>query len=573
MRPMLRKCCLVALCLLAIPGLAFGQGNVQVVQDGDINAGDNVTWTSGTTYQLDGFVFVEEGATLTIEPGTVVWGQATPSTGDNASALIITRGAQIIAEGTAEAPIVFTAEGDDPSDPADLPLDATGRWGGLLLLGRASTNAAETGQIEGIESTETRAAYGGTDDADNSGTLRYVSIRHGGAALSPDNEINGLTMGAVGSGTTIEYVEVTRNLDDGFEWFGGTVNTKYLASVFNGDDAFDYDVGFRGKGQFWFVIQAAGTGDSAAEQDGGTTPEDGTPFASPTIYNATYIGRGAATAESNRALRFRDNAGGKYYNSIFTDFGGYAVSVEDLASGEDSQARLDAGDLVLQNNLFFGFNGGLTGVESPEDVTSGAAVDNAASLLTYLEDAAQANLFVDPQLSNISRGDDAMLDPRPAEGSPALVEDNLASAPDDDDFFSEVEYMGAFGTEDTDDSDSDDNGGLWIAGWTSLSQNGFLITAVEQISEAVPEQATLKQNYPNPFNPATTIEYQLESAQRVMLSVYDVLGREVAVLVEGVQPAGTFRADFDAAGLASGVYLYKLQTETTSLTRTMTLLK
>ena len=580
MKSTLRKCCLMAICLMAAPSLALAQDapQVVVVQDDDINAGETVSWTSGTIYQLDGFVFVEDGATLNIEAGTVIWGQATPSTGDNASALIIARGATINATGTAEDPIVFTAEGDDPTDPADLPLDASGRWGGVIILGNAETNLADpgVGQIEGISEQEARAAYGGSDNADNSGTLEYVSIRHGGAALSPNNEINGLTLGAVGSGTTIRYVEVLRNLDDGFEWFGGTVNTKYLVSSFNGDDSFDYDNGFRGNGQFWFAIQAADAGDSAAEQDGGTSPEDGTPFATPTIYNATYIGRGAGAAAENRALRFRDNAGGQYYNSIFTEFGGEAVSIEDLASGEDSQARLDAGDLALQNNVFFGFNQGLTAVEDEDDVTSGAAVNNAAGVQTYLEDAAQSNLFVDPQLREISRTADGMLDPRPAEDSPVVADDVvLAPYPDDDgDFFDEVDYIGAFGTEDSDDDDdSGDDEGLWISGWTSLSQNGFLVTAIEQISQEVPERITLSQNYPNPFNPSTTIEYQLEKAQPVRLAVYDVLGRQVAVLADGVQPAGTFRADFDASNLASGMYLYKLETETNTLTRMMTLLK
>jgi hypothetical protein len=536
------------------------------ITDASLAAGQSYTWTRDNIYLLDGLVYVEEGATLTIEPGTLIQGKQTPTSGDNTSALIITRGAKIFANGTPTQPIIFTAEGDDPTDFTDLPLDATGRWGGLVLLGRASTNrAGNTGQIEGISSTETRAVYGGDagaiDDHDNSGVLRYVSIRHGGVGLSANNEINGLTLGAVGDGTTIEFIEVLRNSDDGYEWFGGTVNTRYLVSAFNDDDGFDWDEGFRGKHQFWFVLQAAtGGADSGAEQDGGTTPEDGTPFATPMIYNATYIGRGASTGTSNRALRFRDNSGGFYYNSIFTDFGGGCVSVEDLSSGADSQGRLDAGELGLANNVFFGFGRGNSFATCVQTEASGLP-DNTGALSAYL--SAQANVFADPALGGISRSEDGGLDPRPAAGGVAYT---AALRPYTDAYFNPVNFAGAFGKYN------------WISDWTFLSAAGYLngqnsITDVEQTSE-VPTTITLAQNYPNPFNPATTIEFTLDRTQRIRLAVYDLLGREVAVLADGVETAGSYRATFDASNLASGLYLYQLRTESGSiLTRTMTLVK
>ena len=192
---------------------------------------------------------------------------------------------------------------------------------------------AETNAIEGLPAEDPRNFYGGSDDEDDSGVFRYVSIRHGGSIFGTDNELNGLTMGALGSGTTIEFVEVFANLDDGFEWFGGTVNTKYLISAFVGDDGFDYDEGFRGKGQFWFNIHGDDDAGSGGEHDGGTDPETGTPFAIPEVYNATYIGSGAeSTLLSNDfALTIDDNAGGKYFNSIFTDFAGAGITIEDFA--------------------------------------------------------------------------------------------------------------------------------------------------------------------------------------------------------------------------------------------------
>ncbi|MGI9175922.1 MAG: T9SS type A sorting domain-containing protein, partial [Rhodothermales bacterium] len=252
-------------------------------------------------------------------------------------------------------------------------------------------------------------------------------------------------------------------------------------------------------------------------------------------------------------FRLRENVGAKYYNSIFTEFPGGAIRLDDGDADPDAVDRFTAGDIEFANNIFFGYGGGTTlaDLNTTEDAF-------AATFTTALTDN---NQIVDPGLTAISRTSDGMLDPRPGASSVALSGAAYTAAGLGASFFDQVTYLGAFGAD------------LWIGGWTALSQEGTLITAIEQISEAVPEQATLGQNYPNPFNPATTIEYQLESAQQLRLSVYDVLGREVAVLVEGVQPAGTFRADFDAVGLASGVYLYKLQTETTSLTRTMTLLK
>ncbi|MCF7740695.1 MAG: T9SS C-terminal target domain-containing protein, partial [Candidatus Marinimicrobia bacterium] len=227
----------------------------ETITDSDINAGEAVYWTADKTYLLDGLVYVEDGAVLNIEAGTVIKGKADS---DPTAALIISQGAKIYAEGTATNPIIFTAEGDDVSDPYDVEFNTRGQWGGLIILGKAVTNETATdgiSYIEGIEEESDRTRFGGTDDSDNSGVLRYVSIRHGGAELAPGDEINGLTLGAVGSGTTIEYVEVFANKDDGVEWFGGTVNTKHLVAAFCGDDGFDHDMGLRNKMQFLFTIQ------------------------------------------------------------------------------------------------------------------------------------------------------------------------------------------------------------------------------------------------------------------------------------------------------------------------------
>jgi hypothetical protein len=404
-----------------------------------------LTWTNDRTWILDGFVFVNDGQVLTIQAGTVVKGRS--GQGANASALIVARGGKLIAEGTATSPIIFTAESDDLSSALH---GVRGLWGGLIVLGKARINtAAGEGQIEGIPEDEPRGAYGGNDDADDSGIIKYVSIRHGGTEIGQANEINGLTMGAVGNGTTIDYVEVVYNKDDGFEWFGGTVNCSHLIGAYNGDDTFDYDEGWRGKGQYWLSLQAADAGDRAAEHDGGTDPEDGTPYAIPTISNATYIGSGANSANAdNQTFKIRDNAGAKYYNSIFQDFTKRAMDIEDLASGEDSRARLDAGDIDFRNNIWFSFGGGNTAADM-------CAHDYEEVLFT---DVNRKNWIVDAQITNLARL--AGFDPRPT--APQATGDVHSI---NDAYFDQTNYVGAF----------DPNGNLWLAGWSYLSEYNIAV--------------------------------------------------------------------------------------------------
>ena len=444
------------------------------VSDADIDG--DTHWTSDKVYVLNGLVFVEDGETLTIDPGTVI--KANPGQGLNASALIVARGGKIMAEGTADNPIIFTALADNVNDPNDLPKDARGLWGGIILLGKAQINTSEgVGNIEGIPTTEPRGAYGGTDDDDNSGVMRYVSIRHGGTDIGEGNEINGLTFGAVGRGTTIEHIEVFANKDDGYEWFGGTVNTRYLISAFCGDDSFDYDEGFRGMGQFWFTIMDAvdGFGNRGGEHDGGTSPEDGTPYAIPNIYNVTYIGSGmdSNNSENDLVFIFRDNAGGHYMNSIFTDFGQSAIAIEDLDSGEDSRSRLESGDLALQNNIWYGFGSGSTFAELAHYVTSSGTPTTDTGVSDYLSDAANGNMMVDPILRGISHTDDAMLDPRPTALSPAA--ESLMEIPADGSWLMNVSYAGAF----------DPMGENWLMGWTALDSYGYVGDIPDESAQSI----------------------------------------------------------------------------------------
>jgi hypothetical protein len=236
-------------------------GKDEVIVDGNIKADE--TWTSDKTWVLAGRIAVEDGATLTIEPGTLIKGQA--GTGPNATALLIAQGAKLMAEGTADAPIIFTSVADEitPEQIAtgdfkspNLDLTTNGYWGGLLVMGKApiSVSDGNTAQIEGIPSTDPNGRYGGSDPNDNSGVFKYISIRHGGSNIGEGNEINGLTLGGVGSGTVIEHIEVVANQDDAIEFFGGTVDVTNAVVVYAGDDGMDGDQGWNGTCDNFVII-------------------------------------------------------------------------------------------------------------------------------------------------------------------------------------------------------------------------------------------------------------------------------------------------------------------------------
>lgn len=232
------------------------------------NITENTTWETGKTYILQSRIAVVSGVTLTIQPGVIVKGEA--GTGANATALLIARGGKLMAEGTADAPIIFTSVADEiqPGQIESPNLEPTlnGLWGGLLILGNAPISAdAASVQIEGIPASDQNGLYGGDNPTDNSGVIKFVSIRHGGANIGEGNEINGLTLGGVGSGTVIENIEIVANQDDGIEWFGGTVNVKNVIIWNAGDDAVDTDQSWAGTLDNFIVVNP---GDECFELDG-----------------------------------------------------------------------------------------------------------------------------------------------------------------------------------------------------------------------------------------------------------------------------------------------------------------
>ena len=308
-------------------------------------------WDADTVYLLHGWIYVGDGqfldsggvnGTLTIDPGTIIKGY--PGAGDTASALIITRESKIYAEGTADCPIVFTALSDNVDDPNDHGTTQAdkGLWGSLILLGKApiSTPPENIQQIEGV-TPNPHIWYGGhnleEDPHDNSGVVKYVSLRYGGSILGINNEINGLTMGGVGDGTVIDYVEAYCNNDDGFEWFGGTVNCKHLINAFCDDDGFDWDQGYSGKGQFFFqVSDSISNYDHLFEMDSDDPAFSGVgPFSKATMYNFTAIGRGHGNtgvgAKQDFAMKYKEDTGGHLRNGIVCEYSQWAYEFEDKA--------------------------------------------------------------------------------------------------------------------------------------------------------------------------------------------------------------------------------------------------
>jgi len=391
---------------------------VRIITDADIVA-DNF-WSSDTVYNLSGLCFVEDGEVLTIEPGTVIKGDL--GQGDQATALVVARGGTIYAQGTVENPIIFTSISDDVDIPDDMPYcAASGQWGGLAVLGEAVICDSLEGHLDGIPVADSRGRYGGQDDQDVSGVLEYVSIRHAGATLHDAAPMSGLTLAGVGCGTVVRYVEVVQSGDDGFEWLGGSVSGDHLISVFNKADGFDFDLCWRGGGQFFFSMSCWYSGDQAAEHDGGYGSDVAAcPVATPLFSNVTYIGRGSDADVLQRCLEFRDAAAGGYWNSIFTEHSSHGIRVEKRSSEDiDSHTRLKLGQLRLYNNIWRGFG---SGEESITIVNGDKTVD---SILFHDYDQSDYNpalpsldvnnrnyLSNRPVLRNLNRIDADSLDPR-----------------------------------------------------------------------------------------------------------------------------------------------------------------
>lgn len=375
----------------------------------------NTTLTADKDWLLKGIIQVKSGATLTIEPCTVVRGdKATLAT------LVIEPGAKIMAEGEADKPIVFTSL----AEPGDR---AAGDWGGLILLGRAPINQmGGTANVEGITGEGT--SYGGNDPNDNSGVLKYVRIEFSGVLLSPDNEVNGLTMAGVGSKTTIDYVMVHDTLDDCFEFFGGTVNAKHLVCANNGDDGFDWDNGYKGRLQFIALQQDPNVADdtNGFEGDNDAAGSANTPTSEPTIYNATLCGKNVDVDKSQFGMLLRRSTKAHIFNTVASGFEA-GVDIRDPLTSVEIKNSIFFGNLAA--NVAYNEDGSDTGVHKDDD----AGLDEVA----FITDAANKNSEIDPKITDCFGA-------TPNFTPMATLSTDAATPPDDGFFDATASHVGAF---------------------------------------------------------------------------------------------------------------------------------
>ena len=399
----------------------------------------DTTWTANKRYVLNEFVGVRSPATLTIEPGTVIYG------GTSRATLFIQRGATIIADGTARRPIIFTS-------PQRVGNRAQTDWGSLVVLGNAPINVTGgSAFLEGLPS-EDAYAFGGPDVDDSSGIIRYVRLEFGGFLIATNQEINGLTLGGVGRGTVIDYVEVLHNKDDAFEFFGGTVNAKHLLGVAFADDGLDFDFGYTGSVQYAALIKRAvndeGDSNIFTESDNNiaANADAARPLTNPNVYNVTAVRVGSSVGQFGGVLR--RNTAGKFHNAIVTGSRLAPVTLRDQSTFNNATA----GDLVVNHSIFHG-NFGDTGFTSS---------DRAADTRNFVFTSMTRNRNTDPLLAMgvPTLVKTYMPDLTPLPGSPALDADFVANPPDNG-FLEAVDFQGAVAP-----------GHNWIlSGWASFSDN------------------------------------------------------------------------------------------------------
>ncbi len=554
------------LILIALFAVFIGNLTAQTIDSTTLNSASItgvVNLTNDKTYIMKGFNYVRNGGVIVIQKGSLILGDK-PTTGT----LIIERGGKIIADGTANQPIVFTSR---------LPIGSRGPgdWGGLILLGRSRINTStglDSAQIEGFP-PGTGPWYGGQPvvDTDSSGVLRYVRLEFPGVNLTgiSGNEINGLTMGGVGSKTVIENIMVSYCGDDSFEWFGGTVNAKYLVSYRSVDDDFDADNGYRGNVQYGLAVRDTSISDVSASHifeidNNNNNPSNyNSPRTKPIFSNITGIGpritnSSAISPNFKRAAHLRRNMLACVYNSILT---GYPTGI--LFDGKGVQQAALGDTVQMRNSILAGFTklGDTT-------ASSGSGFNNPAS---WLNTGSFSNRVftnnTDLQLTDMfgfySAGTPAnnVTYWMPLGGSPALTGANFTNP--NLSVFETTTFVGAFGNVN------------WTAGWANFNPKSYTPSPVgiQTISTAVPAAFRMNQNYPNPFNPSTKINFALPKSSYVSLKVFDITGREVASLINENLNVGTYEYEFNAAKLNSGIYFYRINAEGFTSTKKMILIK
>lgn len=464
----------------------YGAANVTI--EGELTS--NATWTAGNVYLVKGFFYVRDGVTLTIEPGTVVRGDK-----DTKGTLLIERGAKLIANGTVSQPIVFTSNVSAGSR-------AYGDWGGIVLCGKAAINVpGGTAIIEGGPTS----VYGGgasPDDADNSGSLKFVRIEFPGIPFVPDKEINGLTLGAVGSTTTLDYIQISYSGDDSFEWFGGTVNAKHLITFRGWDDDFDTDFGYRGMIQYAVSLRDKdiadpGSGSNSFESDNDGSGSTNTPVTQPIFSNVSSFGPKYTIGTANnsnykRAMHLRRNTRTNVYNSVFT---GWPTGL--FIDGTAAQGNATNGDMKMQRTVLSGM-GSFFASQFERDFFSTASFGNDTMATNDLL------LYIDP--FNL--------------GQPNFL---LQSG-------SELK-----------------SGSIWPQTAVKESVNAFAASV-----------------YPNPAASTATISFSLEKSENITVNIFDMRGTKVGEISENQYTSGLNEVKYDVSSLSKGMYFVQLTNSTSN---------
>ncbi len=573
----------------------------------------NTTWTCDKQYLLKGYVYVTSGTTLTIDPGVIIRGDK-----NTKGALIIERGAKIMALGTAASPIVFTS-----SQPAGQR--SYGDWGGVILCGKSPVNwTAGQAQVEGGP----RSLYGGTDPADNSGTMQYVRIEFPGIAFSPNNEVNGLTFCGVGTGTTIDHIQVSYSGDDSYEWFGGTVNTKYIVAYKGWDDDFDTDNGYNGNNQYGIALRdpfaADQSGSKCFESDSyqaGTATGlagDTSQITKPVFSNFTCIGPLVSPTSTSydpqyvSAVHIRRGSAISIMNSIIAGYPCGVLVDESAATFGSTVANIQSGILQFKNNVvcgipnaaplgskevFYVINGArsLTPTTTWADTTTGTPFGTYGGPMGWMKNPANSNWLKANEQNGVK-----LQNPFNQTGTPDFLPTSISgviynsaghtfntnnpinldttgsyanyNAPDFIPSYSSYKLQNPFFHAENHIGAMNNTGNVsdkWTSGWCNWDPNNTNYEVVCSAT-AVPEYSVsdlyLKVS-PNPVTADGILGYTLATDSKIDVSLFNMMGEKVETLYNNAnQSKGSYIYRFNTQNLVSGVYTIVVTTNNTMKT-------
>ncbi|MES2286430.1 MAG: T9SS type A sorting domain-containing protein [Bacteroidota bacterium] len=459
----------------------------------------NTTWTTGTIVLLENKIYVKSNAVLTIQAGVIIRGDKTTQ-----GTLLISKGSKIVAQGTSSNPIVFTSS-EAPGARAE------GDWGGVVILGNATNNQpGGVANIEGIV-VSTDSEYGGVNDQDSSGVFSFVRIEFPGIAFQPNKEINGLTFGAVGSKTKVDHIQVSFSGDDSYEWFGGTVDAKYLIAFRGTDDDFDTDFGYRGRVQFGLIVRDADLFDAAGDSNGFESDNDATgtinlPRTAPIFSNITSVGplrNGTVTLpvgeKFERAFYIRRNSSLSIFNSIAASWE-KGVYLKDAGTVDNFTTNDSA---VFSNNLL------------ASDISKVITADANASQLIYNTIFSTDNNDSTKTITEIAW----------INAFPAL----LSTTPD---YRLQSSSIAATGASFTDNKFGDIFAGV--------KENGNKISSIRL--------------YPNPVSNEATVDLNLNESGTVVITVYDITGKIAANVFTGEMNSGINTVKINTSDIPAGIY-------------------